>query len=152
MCFAESDDYCEVWRQDIRMTRPSKKPCRCCSCRRVIEVGEQRLHTFYVFEGDADSWDLCNQCTQDWVAIHRAELRAGCPDYGSWCEPEEIHRTIRRGNADECSEPEFAGDDERGYVLFWPYIVAPAAKAIDLRTLATELGIRKRDRYLQESA
>jgi len=131
MCFYY-DDVCSVWRQTIHVAR---KPHPCESCRRQIEPGEQYLSVFSIFEGDADTRCLCNQCAQDWRQIHLAEVRAGCaPEWGvsTWCPMEEIHGLMRYGNRDGWHS-EFDGDKEGGHVLFWPYGVPPAARSVDLK-------------------
>lgn len=133
MCFYYDDDPAEVWQQRIAVAR---KEYKCISCNRAIISGEQRMHIFYVHDGEPGQINVCNQCAQDAAAIHRHEKRAGCTGAESWCPWENIADTMRHGNSEERCE-EFDGDDERGYgpVLFWPYDVAPAAQAVDLKQI-----------------
>lgn len=132
MCFYY-DSYCSVYEQTIRFAR---KPHKCESCRRQIEPREQYLDIFSICEGEACGESLCNQCVQDWVAIHRHELASGCRGAEAWAYRHEIHHLIRRGNPDEDREPEVANEDWDGHwpVLFWPYGVAPACLPVDLKT------------------
>lgn len=135
MCFY-SDDYCEVWNQNIVTGR---KAYKCESCRRTIKAGEQQLSIWYVFEGEPGSYRVCNCCVQDGVAIHRAELRRGCPHHASWPPWGDVGGLIRRGNPDEWHE-ELDADrdnwDQQDPVLFWPYGVPPASRPVNLKLLS----------------
>jgi hypothetical protein len=66
-------------------------------------------------------------------------LVRGCGHYESWCQLYEVHRTITRG-ADSEELEELEGDWKRRRefpepVLFWPYMVAPTCREMDLKTL-----------------
>lgn len=140
MCFY-SDDYDEVatiWRPTL--VKKCRKPRRCASCRRNIEIGESLISVFTVCNDDADTSCFCNQCCQDWVSIHRAELVRGCANHESWCQAWDIARLIREGDDDleEHRDLPYRERYEFGPVLEWPYLVPPARQSIDLKSL-TEL-------------
>lgn len=133
MCFYYDDaEYCPIFNQTIVV---GKKDYKCESCRRAIAKGEQQLYVFYVMNGDAEHYRVCNQCVQDEAAIARHEKRNGCD--GSEAHPywQDVHSLISRGNPDEDWHPEFEGDEDGGNVLFWPYDVPPARLPINLKTL-----------------
>ena|SRR5579863_9467330 len=134
MCFV-IDGYCEVYERSIHKAHKAHK---CRACRRTIEIGEQYLSIFSVYEGETDTEKVCNQCAQDAVAIHRGELRAGCDDSSdesTWAPWMDVPHAIRYGGEDSVFY-EFDGDDGNwGPKLFWPYGVAPAVHPIDLKTL-----------------
>lgn len=129
MCFYYSGECCEVYEERIVKAR---KEYPCTSCKRGVAIGEQHISIFSVYEGHADRYRLCNRCTQDFAAIHRHEIAEGCEGAESWPPIEEISSLMMHGNGDEGFREEFDGDEEGGYVLFWPYGVPHAAKVVDL--------------------
>lgn len=132
MCFYDDDGYCEVYEETVRVAR---KAHQCVSCGRDILPRQQYVSVFSIYEGTAGSEKICNLCVQDARAIERHEQRAGCT--GSEATPPwpDVAELIRNGNPDEYCEPEFPGDNERGFghVLSWPYGVPPATQQVDLK-------------------
>lgn len=125
MCFLveDVDETCEVYQPGI--VNRSRKPCRCCSCARTINAGEQLLSIFTVFAGDVRVLKLCNQCCQDWCQIARVERIRGCHG-NEWCQPYEV-REVMSGHQE-------LGRDNREDIG-WPYWAPPATQRVDLKTI-----------------
>lgn len=75
MCFY-SDGYCTVYEQkDIKKSR---KVFKCSDCFKVVPVGSSYMSIFTVFEGDANTFKICNLCRSLREGIVQVEIAEGC--------------------------------------------------------------------------
>lgn len=65
MCYIDLEP-CEVWNEAARKARKEHK---CACCERTIRKGETYLVHFSVFEGDATSEKMCDECDTDRVTF-----------------------------------------------------------------------------------
>lgn len=101
MCF-DYDGQSEVWNVSIPVARKSHT---CCSCKRMIERGEQYVSIRWVYESRAGTYKLCNQCEQDRCTIREHEYADGCDGLEAECPLDEIRSYMRDSGLAMATEP-----------------------------------------------
>lgn len=75
-CGCDIDGAPSVFRQKMQKARKQHK---CLECKKIIEIGELYEYTFGIWEGDADSFHTCEDCSD---LRDSMEAMGFCPTYG----------------------------------------------------------------------
>lgn len=86
MCFYQ-DVTPDFWAESISK---AQRDYRCEGCSSGIKAGELYNYGRGKSDGEFYVYRTCGVCELDRHRIHIAELAAGCRDYESWCQPDEL--------------------------------------------------------------
>lgn len=83
------DEYPSFFKETARRARKEHK---CCECGHTITPGQEYQHIFMVYEGDPDTYKVCERCADLMSAFHDLGYCTAYggffEDYGDWLEYE----------------------------------------------------------------